>query len=440
MLIAPLPPSNILPKDQRETTETTPPAQSWPTPESIKQIFIQRISESARKAYLAAPPPPAPAPDLSRTHFGEFGGQFALELQVEPLHDLAAAFQSIITDESFCQEYLAYTAFCPTPLHLAKNLTHRAGGATIWLKREDRNPYRGSHCVRSMIGQILFAKRLGMREIVTDCGSACHGVACASLCAALGLQCTVFIGVDDAARQCAGVQEMQRLGANIVPAETASGCRTLKAAVNSALAHSLTDQSSIYYVMGGPIGAHPLPVINRTFQKLLGEEVKIQLARLMGREGDSASPDALISPLEMGGAATGLFYAFVEEDEVRLVCVEAEGAAPLAHGSVGVLHGCRTLVLQDENGQIQPSEAIAPDMNFPSVGPEVAHWKSIGRVEGKTASDEEAMEGLRILAEEEQVTAGLNTGYAVGETMRLAKELGPGQNVVLLVTGKDDIH
>ncbi|KAK1147538.1 hypothetical protein N8T08_000880 [Aspergillus melleus] len=142
----------------------------------------------------------------------------------------------------------------------------------------------------------------------------------------------------------------------------------------------------------------------------------------------------------MGAAATGLFYAFVEEDDVRLVCVEAKEAAPLYHGSVGVLHGCRTLVLQDENGQIKPSEAIAPDMNFPGVGPEVAHWKNIGRVEGKTASDDEAMEGLKVLAKDEQVTACLNTRYAVGEAMRLAKELGPGQNVVLLVTGKDDIH
>lgn len=447
MLSAPLPPSSLLPNgsshDRETSTETFPSPlstqpQAWPTPESIKRIFTHRTSESARTGYLSSIP--NPSLDLSRTRFGDFGGQFAPELQVEPLHDLAAAFQSAITSDSFWHEYLAHTTFCPTPLHLAKNLTHRAAGATIWLKREDRNPYRGSHCARSIVGQVLFAKRLGMQEIVTDCGAACHGIACASLCARLGLKCTVYMGVDDAARQCAGVQEMQRLGASIVPAVSGSGCRTLKAAVNAAFAHSLEDQASIYYVMGGPIGAHPFPVIHRTFQALLGEEVKVQLARVMGRDGEDASPDALVSPVGMGGAATGLFRAFVDEEGERMVGVEAEGAAPLSRGSEGVLHGCRTMVLQDEDGQIEPSQAVSPDMNFPSVGPELAHWKTIGRVEGRAVSDEEALEGVKTLAEEEDVVAGLSTGYALRETMRLARELGPGKNVVLLVTGKDDIH
>ncbi|PLB50072.1 tryptophan synthase beta subunit-like PLP-dependent enzyme [Aspergillus steynii IBT 23096] len=440
MLTASLPSANLhsLIHNKDPSTERFTPAHppSYPPAQSTSHLLTFLTPSSTKTDHL--PNPPKPPLDLSSTRFGSFGGQFAPELQIEALHSLASTFQSTITTDSFWQTYHAHTPFCPTPLHLAKNLTHRATGATIWLKREDRNPYR-SHRARSIVGQILFAKRLGRREIVTDCGSACHGIACAGLCAQLGLKCTVYMGVDDAARQCAGVLEMQQLGADVVPVETGAGCRTLKAAVNSAIAHSLEDQEGVYYVMGGPIGAHPFPVINRTFQAGVGEEVKVQLARVMGREEDGL-PDALVSPLGVGAAATGLFGAFAAEKGVRMVGVEAEGAAPLSGGSVGVLHGCRTMVLQDEDGQIESTQAMSPDMNFPSVGPELAHWKGMQRVEVSAASDEEALEGVRILAEEEDVVAGLSTGYAVAETMRLARELGPGQNVVLLVTGKDDVH
>ncbi|KAL4932025.1 tryptophan synthase [Aspergillus undulatus] len=373
--------------------------------------------------------------------FGQFGGQFAPELQMDCLLNLPGIFHSIVSEDTFWDTFFACPLTRPSPLHLARNLTQAVGGANIWLKREDLNPF-GNYQTRNIIGQVLFAHRIGKKEIIMGCGFAGHGLVCATKCARMGMKCTIFMGVSDVTAQRDAVEKMKRLGATVVAAQNPSSCSitnsngALRAATNEALRFALTRLDSAYHIGSGTVGPHPLPTIARTFQSLLGQEIRGSFPRLTGKEGKR--PDALISHTgSSGSAALGMFAPFIDDQNVRRIAVEAADAAPLAHGSLGVMYGCKTLLLQDDNGQIlpSPSNPPAPDMNFPCAGPELAHWKDIGRLETVTATNEEGLRGLTLLRETEGIVAGLATGYAVLETVRVARELGAGKDVVLLVSG-----
>ncbi|KAL2812479.1 tryptophan synthase beta subunit-like PLP-dependent enzyme [Aspergillus granulosus] len=372
------------------------------------------------------------------SRFGQFGGQFAAELQMDILLDLPSVFHSILSDDSFWDDFIACPLIRPSPLHFAQNLTQVVGGANIWLKREDLNPF-ASYQARNIVGQILFAHRIGKTEIVMDCGFAGHGLVCATMCARLKMKCTIFMGASDVSSQPDAVNKMQKLGATVIstPCSRITKGRdkgTLRTATNEALRYALSHIDAAYHVTSGTIGPHPLPSITRTFQSLLGQEIKNCISRMTGRE--DSGPDALVSPVgSSGAAALGMFAAFVNDPTVRLVAVEAADAAPLTHGSVGVMYGCKTLLLQDDDGQILDSHSVAPDLNFPCAGPELSHWKDVGRLETVTASNEEAVQGLRILCEHEGIVSSLATGHAVMEAVKLASELGPGKDLVLLVSG-----
>lgn len=347
------------------------------------------------------------------------------------LYELTSFFEATVSDPSFWEEYATFQR-APTSLHIASKLTDLAGGATIWLKREDQNEY-GSHKSRNIIGQLLLARRMGRSEIVTDCASAKHGKFTAAMCARLGLRCVVVIGADDANSQQEDVLEMTKLGAKVLTARTPSGMGSLRAAITEALRYSVCKHESAYYLMGSPVGPSPLPTLTRTFQALLGEEVAAQM------QTEGHKPDALVTAIGSGSGAVGLFRPFLRDSSVSLVGVEAAQAAALTKGEVGVLQGARTLLLQSHEGQILDSHSISPDMNLSTVGPEIAHWKESGRIEITTATDTDALDGFRILQHHEGILPGLDSSHAVARTLDLAKELGPGKNVVLMVTGCDKI-
>ncbi|KAJ5344479.1 hypothetical protein N7452_002483 [Penicillium brevicompactum] len=371
------------------------------------------------------------APQLSFDGYGSFGGRFAPESIMGFLYELTSFFEATISDPSFWEEYATFHRAL-TPLHTASKLTALAGGATIWLKREDQNEY-GTHRSRNIIGQLLVAKRMGRAEIVTDCASAKHGNFTAAMCARLGLRCVIVMGADDANAQEEDVLEMKMLGAKVLTTRTPSGMGSLRAAITEALRYSVCNHESAYYLMGSPVGPSPLPTLTRTFQALLGEEVASQMQAL------GSQPDALVTAIGSGSGAVGLFRPFIQDSTVRLVGVEADQAAALTKGELGVLQGARTLLLQNSDGQILDSHSISPDMNTSTVGPEIAHWKESGRIEISTATDAEALDGFETLRRHEGILSGLDSSHAVTRTLELAKELGPGKNVVLMVTGCDNI-
>ncbi|KAL4878753.1 tryptophan synthase beta subunit-like PLP-dependent enzyme [Aspergillus karnatakaensis] len=371
--------------------------------------------------------PPADSP----SRFGQFGGLFAPELQMDALLGLPALFHGSLSSDAFWNDFNACPLNRPSPLQLAQNLTKAAGGANIWLKREDLNPF-ASNQARNVIGQIIFAYHIGKREIVIECGFSGHGLVCASLCARMNMKCTIIMGASDIISQPDAVDKMKQLGATVVAAHSPGKDKgALRAATNEALRYSLSHLESAYHITTNTVGPHPIPTIMRTFQSLLGEEVKESFCKQKGRS--KYRPDALISP--SGPAALGMFAPFIDDKNVRLIAVEATDAAPLSHGSIGVMYGCKTLLLQDDDGQILPAHSVAPDLNFPCAGPELAHWKDIGRLETVTASSEEAVRGLRVLVEHEGIVPSLATGHAVLEALRIARELGNGRDVVLLVSG-----
>ncbi|KAL6228603.1 tryptophan synthase beta subunit-like PLP-dependent enzyme [Aspergillus navahoensis] len=360
--------------------------------------------------------------------FGDFGGRFAPELQMDALQSLTVSFEKTRLDGAFCEGLPFNSTVRPSPLQLAKNLTLLAGGAFIWLKREDLCEY-GSENTLSILGQILFARRIGKTEIVTECGSASHGIVCAKTCERLKLSCTIFMAESDANSQARAIQLMRIFGASVVLVQANNGLGTLRSALNEAIRYSVCRIDSAYHVMCGPIGPHPLPTITRHFQSILGEETKAQFAERNGGH----LPDAIVSPVGTGSGAVGMFYPFIQCETVQLVGVEAMEAAPLSRGSVGVLYGCKTYVLQNTDGQILPSRSAAPDMALPVAGPELAHWRSTKRVTFVAESDSDAFEGIELLGKQEGILAGLSTGYAISKSMSLARELGAGKHIVLLI-------
>ncbi|CDM37729.1 hypothetical protein DTO013E5_6266 [Penicillium roqueforti] len=426
--------TNASDSETRATTVSTVTGTTSTLPDTpAKSISTSRLNTITAYTPILQSDGTLRAPQITFDGYGSYGGRFAPESIMGFLYELTSFFEAAVSDPSFWEEYATFQRARATPLHMAGNLTNLAGGATIWLKREDKNEY-GSHKTRNIIGQVLLARRMGRSEIVTDCASAKHGKFTAAMCARLGLRCVVVIGADDASAQEEDVLEMKSLGAKVLTARTPSGMGSLRAAITEALRYAVCNHESAYYLMGSPVGPSPLPTLARTFQALLGEEVAAQMHEAVG-----CHPDALVTAVGSGSGAIGLFRPFLHDSYIRLIGVEAAKAATLTDGGLGVLQGARTLLLQNDDGQILDSHSISPDMNLSTVGPEVAHWKDSGRIEISTATDAVALDGFRILQRHEGILPGLDSSHAVAKTLDLARELGPGKNVVLLVTGCDKI-
>jgi len=370
--------------------------------------------------------------------FGAFGGQFVPETLVPAVQELEKAYLAARKDKAFTAELerlLHDFAGRPTPVYLAENLTAHAGGARIFLKREDLL-HGGAHKINNTIGQALLAKRMGKRRIIAETGAGQHGVATAMACAALGLRAEVYMGTDDIERQKLNVFRMKLLGAEVHPVE--SGSRTLKDAINEALRDWVTNVKTTYYLLGSVVGPHPYPVMVRDFQSVIGREVRAEFKR-RGR-----LPDAVVACVGGGSNSMGSFHAFVRDRGVRLIGVEAGGtgagknAASLIEGKKGVLHGMLTYVLQDENGQVRSTESISAGLDYPGVGPEHSFLKDSGRATYVSVSDEEAVEAFHLVSQREGIIPALESAHAVAYAVKLAKLMKKTQSIVVTLSGRGD--
>lgn len=372
--------------------------------------------------------------------FGEFGGQYVPESLMDCLAELEAGFNEAKNDPKFWELYRSYYPYMgrPSKLHLAERLTEHAGGANIYIKREDLN-HTGSHKINNALGQVLLARRLGKTRIIAETGAGQHGVATATVCAKFGMECVVYMGAEDVRRQALNVFRMKLLGASVVAVE--AGSRTLRDAVNEALRAWVVDLATTHYVIGSAIGPHPFPTIVRTFQSVIGDETKVQMQELTGR-----LPDAVVACVGGGSNAVGMFYPFANDLSVKLYGVEAGGdgvetgkhSATLSSGTKGVLHGVRTYVLQDEHGQISDTHSISAGLDYPGVGPELSSWKDSDRAEFVAATDAQALIGFRTIAQLEGIIPALESSHAVWGVLELAKKMGKGKNVVLNLSGRGD--
>ncbi len=374
-------------------------------------------------------------------YFGEFGGKFVPETLMYALEELEEAYKEAKEDPSFWDEfnhYLKSFAGRPTPLYFAKNLTQYAGGAKIYIKREDLL-HTGAHKINNTLGQALLAKRMGKRRIIAETGAGQHGVATATACALLGLECVVYMGEEDTERQKLNVFRMRLLGAEVRVVK--SGSRTLKDAINEALRDWVTNVENTHYIIGSVVGPHPFPMMVRDFQKVIGEETKAQLMELEGR-----LPDAVVACVGGGSNAMGIFYPFIEHPEVRLIGVEAGGlgletgkhASSINGGSPGVLHGMKSYFLQNEEGQILTTHSISAGLDYPGVGPEHAYLFKSKRAEYTYATDQEALEGFKLLSRLEGIIPALEPAHAVLKVIELSKDIGKEGIVVFNLSGRGD--
>lgn len=374
------------------------------------------------------------------SRFGEFGGQYVPESLMDCLAELEKGFNDAKNDPEFWKEYRSYYPYMGRPgqLHLAERLTEHAGGANIWLKREDLN-HTGSHKINNALGQILLARRLGKTEIIAETGAGQHGVATATVCAKFGMKCTVYMGAEDVRRQALNVFRIKLLGAQVIAVE--AGSRTLRDAVNEALRAWVVNLSTTHYIIGSAIGPHPFPTIVRTFQSVIGNETKEQLQAKRGK-----LPDAVVACVGGGSNAVGMFYPFANDPSVKLLGVEAGGdgvntsrhSATLTGGTKGVLHGVRTYVLQDKHGQITDTHSVSAGLDYPGVGPELSSWKDSERAKFIAATDAEAFIGFRLLSELEGIIPALETAHAIYGALELAKTMDKSQNIVICLSGRGD--
>jgi tryptophan synthase beta chain len=381
--------------------------------------------------------------DYSASKFGRFGGRFVPEALIAALDELAAAYDEASADPAFQTRMRGLARSYggrPTPLYFAQRLTDHAGpaAARIFLKREDL-AHTGSHKLCNVLGQGLLTERMGKRRVIAETGAGQHGVATATIAALLGLECVVYMGQEDTRRQRLNVVRMQLMGAEVVP--VTSGTQTLKDAINEAMRDWVTNVESTHYLIGSVVGPHPFPQIVRDFVKVIGQEVRAELLETEGR-----LPGAVIACVGGGSNAIGLFHPFIADAGVRLVGVEAGGeglsgvrhAATLTGGSEGILHGARSFVLQDDFGQVRPTHSVSAGLDYPGVGPEHAWLADTGRAEYLAATDDEALEGFRLVAELEGIIPALEPAHAVLPALRLARELGPDEIVVLNLSGRGD--
>ncbi len=376
-----------------------------------------------------------------RGHFGQFGGRYVAETLMPALLELEESYKQCQADPSFLSEFEMYLKDYvgrPSPLYFAKRLTNHFGGAKIYLKREDLN-HTGAHKVNNTVGQILLARRMGKRKVIAETGAGQHGVATATVAALFGLECDVFMGTEDIRRQSLNVFRMKLLGARVH--EVTSGTATLKDAMNEAMRYWVTHVRDTFYVIGTVAGPHPYPQMVRDFQSVIGREAKAQILDVEGR-----LPDAAVACIGGGSNAMGLFYPFIDDSTVRLIGVEAAGlgvqtdkhAASISAGRVGVLHGNKTYLLQDDDGQIQHAHSISAGLDYPGVGPEHALLNDLGRAEYVSVTDDEALAAFRMLTEMEGIIPALESAHAIAHLLKLAPELSPEQVILVCLSGRGD--
>jgi tryptophan synthase beta chain len=373
--------------------------------------------------------------------FGRFGGRFVPEVLMASLIDLEKAYAAARRDRKFqarLAALLADYAGRPTPLYLAERLSEQCGGARIWLKREDLC-HTGAHKINNVLGQGLLAARMGKRRIVAETGAGQHGVASATAAALLGLECEVYMGAEDVERQALNVFRMRLLGARVITVE--SGSRTLKDAINEALRDWVTNVRTTYYLLGSALGPHPYPMMVRDFHAVIGQEARRQTRRALKR-----LPDVVVACVGGGSNAIGLFHPFIGDRRVAIVGVEPGGAgiasgkhgASMTAGHVGVLHGCMSYLLQNDDGQIAVAHSISAGLDYPGVGPEHAYYRDAGRFEFVSITDEEALEGFQALTRLEGIMPALESAHAVAYAMRLAKTLPRSKHIVVGLSGRGD--
>jgi len=382
----------------------------------------------------------ANAPDESG-HFGPYGGIFVAETLMEPLQALREAYEEAQQDPEFQAELaweLKHFVGRPSPLYYAQRWSERLGGAKIYLKREDLN-HTGAHKVNNTVGQALLAKRMGKKRVIAETGAGQHGVATATVAARLGMECVVYMGATDVARQAINVYRMRLLGATVIPVE--SGSKTLKDALNEAMRDWVTNVDNTFYIIGTVAGPHPYPAMVRDFQKVLGEEARAQILEIEGR-----LPDQLVACVGGGSNAMGLFYPFIKDETVGMVGVEAAGhglesgqhAAPLCAGRPGVLHGNRTYLMEDPNGQIIETHSISAGLDYPGVGPEHAWLKDCGRVEYVAINDEEALDAFHDLTRTEGIMPALESSHALAQAKKLAPTMSRDEIILVNLSGRGD--
>ncbi len=373
--------------------------------------------------------------------FGQFGGQYVPEALHSCLLELERGFEDAVNDPSFWAEFKSLYSYIgrPSSLHEAPRLTEYAGGAKIWLKREDLN-HTGSHKINNALAQVLLAKRLGKKKVIAETGAGQHGVATATAAAKFGLECTVFMGAEDVRRQALNVFRMKLLGANVVAVK--NGTQTLRDATSEAFRFWVPNLSTTHYVVGSAIGPHPYPTLVRTFQSVIGNETKEQFKAL----NDGKLPDAVVACVGGGSNSSGMFSPFENDKSVQLFGVEAGGdgidtprhSATLTAGHAGVLHGVKTYVLQNQDGQIQDTHSVSAGLDYPGVGPELASWKANGRATFIAATDAQALQGFKLLSQLEGIIPALESSHAVYGAIQLAKTLKPEQNIVICLSGRGD--
>ena len=394
---------------------------------------MTQSSESSGPDYKAFPD--------QNGHFGRFGGRFVSETLMAALDELDVMYRRLKDDPQFQADFdydLAHYVGRPSPLYLAERWTKQLGGARIWLKREDLN-HTGAHKVNNTIGQALLAKHMGKKRVIAETGAGQHGVASATVAARLGLECHVFMGEEDIRRQRLNVYRMKLLGANVVP--VTSGSRTLKDAMNEAMRDWVTNVDDTFYIIGTVAGPHPYPMLVRDFQSVIGREAREQSLKQAGK-----LPDALVACVGGGSNAIGLFHPFLDDREVAMYGVEAGGdgidtgrhAAPLSAGRPGVLHGNRTYLMEDDNGQIIETHSVSAGLDYPGVGPEHSWLKDIGRVHYVSADDNEALAAFRELTRIEGIMPALESAHALAYARKLAPQMDADQDIVINLSGRGD--
>ncbi len=383
---------------------------------------------------------PSKAPDR-RGHFGVFGGRYVSETLMPALIELEKAYAAVRRDPAFRREFETYLreyAGRPTPLYLAERLAEKLGGARVYLKREDLC-HTGAHKINNTLGQVLLARRMGKQRIIAETGAGQHGVATATVAARFGIECEIFMGKEDVRRQSLNVLRMRLLGAKVRVVE--SGSNTLKDAMNEALRDWVTNVRTTYYLIGSVAGPHPYPMMVRDFQSIIGKEARRQILAAEGR-----LPDYLVACVGGGSNSIGLFYPFLRDSAVKMVGVEAAGAgistgrhaATVLGGEIGVLHGSKSYLLQDKNGQVRETHSIAAGLDYPGVGPELSYLRDAGRIRFSSATDREALAALKALARTEGIIAALESAHAIAELLKLAPKLKKNQIVIVNLSGRGD--
>jgi len=377
----------------------------------------------------------------NRGYFGDYGGRFVPETLTPALDELATAYREIKADDAFWSEFESMSRTYsgrPTPLYLAERLTEHSGGAQILLKREDL-AHTGAHKINNALGQGLLARRMGKQRIIAETGAGQHGVATAAVCAMLGLECIIYMGEEDMHRQSLNVFRMKLMGAEVRP--VSGGSRTLKDAINEAIRDWVTNVSDTYYLLGSVVGPFPYPPMVRDFQSVIGRETREQIMAICNR-----LPDYIIACVGGGSNAIGIFYPFLNDKAVRLIGVEAAGrglrtgehAASLVAGRIGVLHGAKSYVLQDTNGQIRETHSVSAGLDYPGVGPEHSYLKDTGRTTYVAVDDKEALDGFQLLCKTEGITPALEPAHAIFYTAKIASSLKREQIIVVNLSGRGD--